>query len=241
MEPHRRKRLATLRARRVGPGPWTVTAHAAPVGLHARQDYLTDKENSPKTSVLYNANCPVCNFEIGHYARYAGKTGLPIRFDDLNTDARAQWGLDADTAARRLYVLHDGTLTSGIPAFLVLWAQMPRYRLLGRIVGLPEFDSGRSEDCEPPLLGPEPSETSLVESITSNLLCSSQMVAVARATARIEPNRNTTPSFLVVALTGSGFASVAPGTKPINNTHIGKAGRSQRGTRGIQSESCWPL
>jgi hypothetical protein len=38
-----------------------------------------------------------------------------------------------------LYVLHDGVLTSGIPAFLVLWAQMPRYRALGRIVGLPGF------------------------------------------------------------------------------------------------------
>jgi len=94
-------------------------------------------ETSPKTCVLYNANCPVCNFEIGHYARYAGTAGLPIRFDDLNTEARTRWGLEADTAARRLYVLHDGKLTSGIPAFLVLWAQMPRYRLLGRIVGLP--------------------------------------------------------------------------------------------------------
>ena len=94
-------------------------------------------ENAPDTRVLYNANCPVCNFEIGHYARYADNVGLPIRFDDLNTEARSQWGLDADTAARRLYVLHDGVLTSGIPAFLVLWAQMPRYRVLGRVVGLP--------------------------------------------------------------------------------------------------------
>ena len=90
-----------------------------------------------KTSVLYNANCPVCNFEIQHYAQYADANDLPIRFDDLNSEARAQWGLDADTAARRLYVLHDNTLTSGIPAFLVLWAQMPKYRWLGRIVGLP--------------------------------------------------------------------------------------------------------
>lgn len=94
-------------------------------------------DKDPATSVLYNANCPVCNLEIGHYARYAAQQGLPIRFDDLNTDARGPWGIDADTAARRLYVLHDGALTSGIPAFLVLWAQMPRYRLLGRIVGLP--------------------------------------------------------------------------------------------------------
>ncbi|NEX47700.1 thiol-disulfide oxidoreductase DCC family protein [Pseudotabrizicola algicola] len=94
-------------------------------------------ENTPDTSVLFNAQCPVCNFEISHYARYAEQAGLPIRFDDLNGPQRAHWGLDADTAARRLYVLHRGELTSGIPAFLVLWAEMPRYRLLGRIVGLP--------------------------------------------------------------------------------------------------------
>ena len=94
-------------------------------------------ENNARTSVLYNATCPVCNFEIQHYARYADATGLPIRFDDLNSDARGQWGLDADTAARRLYVLHEGALTSGIPAFLVLWAQMPKYRWLAKVVGFP--------------------------------------------------------------------------------------------------------
>ena len=94
-------------------------------------------KNNPTTSVLYNANCPVCSFEINHYAQYAGDNDLPIRFDDLNSDARMQWGIDADTAARRLYALHDGALTSGIPAFLVLWAQMPRYRWLAKVVGLP--------------------------------------------------------------------------------------------------------
>ena len=94
-------------------------------------------KNEPTTSVLYNASCPVCNFEIRLYAQYADSNGLPIRFDDLNSDAVVQWGLDADTAARRLYVLHEGKLTSGIPAFLVLWAQMPRYSWLAWIVGLP--------------------------------------------------------------------------------------------------------
>ncbi len=108
-----------------------------PYGFYALLHYIRGLESSPKTSVLYNAACPVCNFEIQHYARYADDNALPIRFDDLNSDARQAWGLDADTAARRLYVLHDGHLTSGIPAFLVLWAQMPKYRWLGRIVGLP--------------------------------------------------------------------------------------------------------
>ncbi len=98
---------------------------------------LRPMENTAKTAVLYNASCPVCSAEIGHYARYASQNALPIRFDDLNSEALGAWGLDADMAARRLYVLHEGKLSSGIEAFLVLWAQMPRYRWLGRLVGLP--------------------------------------------------------------------------------------------------------
>ncbi|MEO1365094.1 MAG: DUF393 domain-containing protein, partial [Pseudomonadota bacterium] len=91
---------------------------------------------SNETRVLYNADCPVCNFEITHYADYSAREGLPIRFDDLNSDALAQWNLDADTAARRLYVLKDGALHSGIPAFVLLWQEMPRYRWLARLVSV---------------------------------------------------------------------------------------------------------
>jgi hypothetical protein len=72
-------------------------------------------KNEPSTSVMYNASCPVRNFEIRHYAQYADSNGLPIRFDDLNSDARVQWGLDADTAAQRFYVLREGKLSSGAP------------------------------------------------------------------------------------------------------------------------------
>ena len=46
-------------------------------------------------------------------------------------------GIDEDTAARRLYVEHEGELLSGIPAFIVLWQQMPRYNWLARLVALP--------------------------------------------------------------------------------------------------------
>ncbi len=94
-------------------------------------------QDTPKdTAVLFNAQCPICSFEIGHYAAYADKNALPIRFDDLSCAAQA-WGIDADQAARRLYVIHDGALMSGMPAFRVLWAQMPRFHWLARITGWP--------------------------------------------------------------------------------------------------------
>lgn len=92
---------------------------------------------APTTRVLYNADCPVCAFEINHYDAYAASKSLPIRFEDLNADALEDWGLDAETAAKRLHVLHQGTIVAGIPAFLVLWRQMPRYHWLARLVGLP--------------------------------------------------------------------------------------------------------
>ena len=94
-------------------------------------------EKPETTAVLFNAECPVCNFEVTHYADYAAKNGLPIRFDDLNSNALANWDLTPDQAARRLYVVHQGELFSGIAGFLVLWRQMPRYHWLAKIVGLP--------------------------------------------------------------------------------------------------------
>lgn len=95
-------------------------------------------ENSEKISVLYNADCPVCSREIDHYAAYASQRALPITFDDLNDNDRLnRWNIDADTAARRLHVMKDGDLLTGIPAFIALWQQMPRYRWLARVVSLP--------------------------------------------------------------------------------------------------------
>ncbi len=92
---------------------------------------------SRDAKILYNAECPVCNFEISHYADYARAQALPLVFEDLNTADLAPWNLTRDQAAKRLYVLKDGVLYDGIPAFLVLWADMPRYRWLGKIVSLP--------------------------------------------------------------------------------------------------------
>jgi len=96
-----------------------------------------EQNTAEDTSVLYNGECPVCRFEIDHYAGYSREQGLPIRFDDLNSDALADWGVSADDAARRLHVRKNGQVYSGIPAFVLLWQDMPRFRWLARVVSWP--------------------------------------------------------------------------------------------------------
>jgi predicted DCC family thiol-disulfide oxidoreductase YuxK len=47
-------------------------------------------------------------------------------------------GIDREAAKKRLHVVTaDGELLAGVDAFLALWREMPRYRPLARVVGLP--------------------------------------------------------------------------------------------------------
>lgn len=90
-----------------------------------------------KTAILYNGSCPICSHEIAVYRREAEAGGLPLRFDDLDACNLAAWGVTPEDARRRLHVLRDGRVLSGVPAFIALWQVLPRWRWLARIVGLP--------------------------------------------------------------------------------------------------------
>lgn len=91
-----------------------------------------------KTDVLYNAACSVCSREIDHYARISADQALPLRYDDLNNAGLLRaWGISAEDAAKRLHVRKDGQIYSGVPAFIVLWQALPRYRWLAKFVSLP--------------------------------------------------------------------------------------------------------
>jgi predicted DCC family thiol-disulfide oxidoreductase YuxK len=90
-----------------------------------------------ETDVIYNADCPVCAAEIGAYRDHAARAGLAIRFTPLSKADLAALGLTPEAAARRLHVVQGGRLLAGLPAFRALWAEMPRYRWLARLTGLP--------------------------------------------------------------------------------------------------------
>ncbi len=90
-----------------------------------------------ETTVIYNGSCPICSREVDAYRREAGRHGAPLRFEDLGTADLVRHGLDADTAARRLHVVQDGRLLSGVDAFAVVWETLPRWRWLARLVRMP--------------------------------------------------------------------------------------------------------
>lgn len=92
---------------------------------------------SSETRALFNGDCPVCNAEMCNYSAYSETQGLPIAFDDLNRTDLARWGVSEDRAARLLHVMQGGEVHVGFDAFLVLWDQMPKYRMLARIGRLP--------------------------------------------------------------------------------------------------------
>ena len=95
-------------------------------------------ERNKDTEVLYNAACPVCRREIDHYANVAEAKALPVTFADLNEpEACTDWKITSDLAAQRLHVRQGGQIYGGIPAFIVLWESIPRYRWLARFVALP--------------------------------------------------------------------------------------------------------
>jgi predicted DCC family thiol-disulfide oxidoreductase YuxK len=87
--------------------------------------------------VLYNGECPICSREVGAYRRQAEAAGLDLGFDRLASPEGAAWGIDRDAAARRLHVRAEGRVLAGVDAFVALWARLPRWRWLARLVSLP--------------------------------------------------------------------------------------------------------
>lgn len=90
-----------------------------------------------KTTVIYNDTCPICSREVDGYRRMTVRDGLDITYCGISGDGPAALGLTVQDAARRFHVIHNGRRLGGMPAFAVLWDQIPRLRWLARLVRLP--------------------------------------------------------------------------------------------------------
>lgn len=94
-------------------------------------------KQEPKLTVIYNDTCPICSREVDAYQRASARCGADIAYAGLSDGAYKAFGLSEDQAARRFHVVKGGELISGIPAFALLWDDLPRMAWLARIVRLP--------------------------------------------------------------------------------------------------------
>lgn len=88
-----------------------------------------------KPTMLYDGECPLCRREVNHYIAIDKQQRVewvnihehPERLRELNLNLAA--------AMARLHAIDaDGQLVRGVPAFMVVWTQLPFYRVLPPII-----------------------------------------------------------------------------------------------------------
>ena len=80
----------------------------------------------------FNESCNICRTEINHYKRINNS----IDWVDVisNKNALKDTKLSPEELIRRLHVVKDNKLHKGLDAFLIVWEEIPRYRMLSKIV-----------------------------------------------------------------------------------------------------------
>lgn len=121
------------RLARAGIGMAGATSLAPITGAGVEGDHVA-------LTVFYNGACPVCRKHVARFQKIsAGHSRLIAWADSYAAPwALRRWHVDPVEASLRLYVVtDDGRLLSGAAAFSRLWRELPGYRALGIIVGLP--------------------------------------------------------------------------------------------------------
>ena len=96
---------------------------------------------SVQLTVYFNGACNICAPEVAVYRRRTQAHGCAhISYCDIST-ADLPTGLPANTfrddMLRRLHIQKDDIWYSGVDAFIHLWAEVPGFNWLARLVGLP--------------------------------------------------------------------------------------------------------
>lgn len=89
-------------------------------------------------TVFYDGICGLCSKEINHYRKIA-PDGI-FNWLDI-TKSPGELKAEGISLAQGLELLHakapDGTLHIGVDAFILIWKQLKRWRLLAILISLP--------------------------------------------------------------------------------------------------------
>ena len=83
----------------------------------------------------FNNSCKICRAEINHYK----KINKTISWADVITDRNVfhETKKSKKELIRRLHIKRDNKILSGLDAFLIVWREIPRYRILAKFVAIP--------------------------------------------------------------------------------------------------------
>ena len=85
--------------------------------------------------VLFNDSCPICSKEINHYKSLENDINW-IDINDLEISTKLS-GKSHKDLLRRLHVVKDNEVYSGVKAFVIMWRNIPKYKWIGNLVALP--------------------------------------------------------------------------------------------------------
>ena len=89
-------------------------------------------------TVFYDGKCGLCSKEINHYIKIAPK-GI-FHWQDIteSADALKKEGISLSEGLRLLHAQdHSGQIHIGVDAFILIWKQLKRWRVLAAVVELP--------------------------------------------------------------------------------------------------------
>ena len=86
--------------------------------------------------VYFNNSCKICRAEINHYKKQKIDQ---INWIDItnNQNAQIETKKNDKELLRRLHVEENGEIFSGAKAFLLIWKNIPKYKILYSILSLP--------------------------------------------------------------------------------------------------------
>ena len=88
--------------------------------------------------ILYDGKCSLCRREIEYYQRIAPANTFTYEDVTVNASVIEELNISYIDALKQLHVLDPtGHVYVGVDAFILIWKQMKRWRILAAIVNFP--------------------------------------------------------------------------------------------------------
>merc|ERR1719242_2207410 len=99
---------------------------------------VEEKKNESLVTVFYDGKCGLCSKEINHYKKIAPQGVFHWQDVTQSAEELEKRGISLAESLRLLHATNtEGELHIGVDAFILIWSQLDRWRLLGRLVALP--------------------------------------------------------------------------------------------------------